>query len=50
MPATYLMSMPLRAITEVDAEHGPRDRFAQEIAGFTDAPRERLTAAHPSAS
>jgi hypothetical protein len=39
---TYLMTMPLHAITEVYGEAGLRQRFALEISRFPDAARERL--------
>ena len=39
---TYLLSLPLHAVTEVYGEEGLRQRFALEIAGFDEADRERL--------
>lgn len=42
---TYLMSMPLHAITEVYGETGLRDRLLQEITRFAAADQERLSAA-----
>lgn len=45
MPAAYLMTMPLHAITEVYGEPGLRDRFTLEIADFAEPGRTRLLAA-----
>lgn len=45
MPAAYLMTMPLHAITEVYGEAGLRDRFTLEIQDFARPCRERLFAA-----
>ncbi|WP_212822077.1 HD domain-containing protein [Polymorphospora rubra] len=42
---TYLMSMPLHAITEVYGESGLRDRLDEELARFSPADRPRLAAA-----
>jgi hypothetical protein len=42
---TYLMTMPLHAVTEVYGEAGLRDRFGLETARFDPAERARLTAA-----
>ncbi|MEV0733477.1 MULTISPECIES: HD domain-containing protein [Polymorphospora] len=42
---TYLMSMPLHAITEVYGEPGLRDRLDEELARFSPADRPRLAAA-----
>ncbi|MGI5215052.1 HD domain-containing protein [Plantactinospora sp. CA-290183] len=42
---TYLMTMPLHAVTEVYGEAGLRDRFHLETAAFAPADRERLAVA-----
>lgn len=45
MAATYLMSMPLHAITEVYGEGGLRARFAQEVEALSEPGRGRVLAA-----
>ncbi|WP_213453426.1 HD domain-containing protein [Rhizomonospora bruguierae] len=50
MSRSYLMTMPLHAITEVYGEQGLRDRFAQEIEAFPEPGRARLLEALALAS
>jgi hypothetical protein len=49
-PRRLLATMPMHAITATYGEEGLRERFAQEIAVFSDADRRRIEQALELAS